>query len=89
MPTVQQKVYLITEQQHEGLMNYLLNRPYREVAAGVQFLTNAPTTILNVEVPEEKLANPDAEQASQSSNEEEPAIEIVPASTQESVFGRA
>ncbi|MBW4598224.1 MAG: hypothetical protein KME29_01065 [Calothrix sp. FI2-JRJ7] len=55
MPIVQQKVYLITEQQREALLNYFFNRPYREVAGGVELLTKAPTTVLNVEVPEESL----------------------------------
>jgi len=31
MAKVQQTVYLITEQQREALINYLQNRPFREV----------------------------------------------------------
>lgn len=90
MATVKQKVYLITEQQREGLLNYLLNRPYREVAAGVQFLTDAPTTILNVELPEEESANLDAEEASKSAFEQEPKLlEIVPSSSEELVLSHA
>lgn len=52
MSKVKQTVYLITEQQRDALVNYLQNRPFREVAAGIQFLTTAPTAVLNVEVPE-------------------------------------
>jgi hypothetical protein len=77
MTTVKQKVFLITEDQRDGLMNYLMNRPYAEVANGVQFLTNAPTTILNVELPEEKSENLDAEK--------EPQLETVPFSTDEAL----
>jgi secreted PhoX family phosphatase len=89
MATVKQKVYLITEQQREGLLNYLLNRPYREVAAGVQFLTDAPTTILNVELPEES-ATLNGEEASQSAPEQEPKLlEIVPSSSEELVLSHA
>ncbi len=62
MATVEQKVYLITEEQRDGLMNYLMNRPYREVANGVQFLTNAPSTILNVELPEESTSLDDVQE---------------------------
>ncbi|NJO28586.1 MAG: hypothetical protein HC874_14350 [Richelia sp. SL_2_1] len=51
----------MTEQQRDALLNYLLNQPYREVAGGVQFLTNAPTTVLNLEVPEEGAVNVSAE----------------------------
>lgn len=62
MAKVKQKVYLVTEQQRDALLNYLLDRPYREVAGGVQLLTNAPTTTLNVEVPEEESPEVDSEQ---------------------------
>jgi hypothetical protein len=48
MTTSQQKVYLITESQQEALLNYLQNRPYKEVAVGIQFLLNAPTAVLNI-----------------------------------------
>lgn len=75
---VEQKVYLLTEEQRDGLMNYLMNRPYREVANGVQFLTNAPSTILNVELPEQS-ANLDA--ISDADQESKP--ETVPFSTDE------
>jgi hypothetical protein len=56
MATVQRPVYLISEQQRTALLGYLQDRPYREVAAGIQFLLNAPTANLNVDVPEEELA---------------------------------
>ncbi|MEH2109076.1 hypothetical protein [Nostoc sp.] len=62
MAQVKQKIYLITEQQRDALLNYLQNRPYREVASGVQFLNNAPTTIVNIEVPDEQLERVPAEQ---------------------------
>lgn len=84
MAQVQQKVYLVTEQQRDALLNYLLNRPYREVANGVQFLNNAPTTILNLEVPDEQLASMAAEQESKSPrNIEEVKVEVVNAPTEE------
>jgi len=69
MAKVKQKVYLMTEQQRDALLNYLLNQPYREVAGGVQFLTNAPTTVLNLEVPEEGSANVSAEKETKSESE--------------------
>ncbi|MBD2360361.1 hypothetical protein H6G36_04000 [Anabaena minutissima FACHB-250] len=78
MAKVKQKVYLVTEQQRDALLNYLLNRPYREVAAGVQFLTNAPTTVLNVDIPEEESANLSADSAVKLDNEQEHKLEIVP-----------
>lgn len=92
MAQVQQKVYLVTEQQREALLNYLLNRPYREVANGVQFLNSAPTTMLNIEVPDEQLADLAAKQESKSQIEpaEESKIEVVSAPKEElTVFGRA
>jgi hypothetical protein len=55
MPQIQKKVYLITQEQRDALLNYLLNRPYREVATGVEFLNNAPTTMVNLEVTNEQL----------------------------------
>ncbi len=55
MPQIQKKVYLITQEQRDALLNYLLNRPYREVAAGVEFLKNAPNTMINLQVPDEQL----------------------------------
>lgn len=48
MTTSQQRVYLITEAQKEALLSYMQNRPYKEVAAGIEFLMNAPTAVLNV-----------------------------------------
>ncbi|MHC5862796.1 hypothetical protein [Nostoc sp.] len=66
MTQVKQKVYLLTEQQRDGLLNYLLNRPYREVATGVVFLNNAPTTTLNIELPNEQLGSIPVEQESKS-----------------------
>ena len=53
MAKVKQTVYLITEQQRDAIVSYLQNRPYREVASGIQFLVNAPTAVLNVDTPEE------------------------------------
>ena len=54
MSKVQQTVYLITERQRDGLISYLQNCPYREVAAAIQFLSTAPSAVLNVDVPDEK-----------------------------------
>ncbi len=77
MAQVKQKVYLITEQQRDGLLNYLLNRPYKEVAAGVEFLNNAPTSIVNIEVPDE-LKNMAGLEESKKDVDEESEIELVP-----------
>ncbi|MEB3295181.1 MAG: hypothetical protein VKJ24_18665 [Synechococcales bacterium] len=52
MASVERTVYLISEQQREALLGYLQERPYREVAAGIQFLLNAPTASVNVDMPE-------------------------------------
>ncbi|MBD2520361.1 hypothetical protein H6G93_36575 [Nostoc sp. FACHB-973] len=65
MATIQKKVYIITEQQRDALIEYLQNRPFREVAAGVQFLINAPSANLNTEVPDEESADIDTEQTKQ------------------------
>jgi len=47
MTVSQQKVYLITEAQRDALLSYLQERPYKEVAAGIEFLINATTATLN------------------------------------------
>jgi hypothetical protein len=52
MAQVQQKVYLISEEQRAALLNYLQERPFKEVATGIQFLLNSPTATLNVEAPD-------------------------------------
>lgn len=90
MAQVQQKVYLVTEQQRDALLNYLLNRPYKEVANGVQFLNNAPTTILNIEVPDEQLTNVGTEQEPKSQIDAEATkVEVVNAPTEDlAVFAR-
>ena len=63
MAKVQQTVYLITEQQREALINYLQNRPFREVAVAIQFLTNAPNAVLNVDTPDGKPSASETEQS--------------------------
>ncbi|HEY9813586.1 MAG TPA: hypothetical protein V6D31_08620 [Candidatus Sericytochromatia bacterium] len=63
MAKVQQTVYLITEQQREALINYLQNRPFREVAVAIQFLTNAPNAVLNVENPDPQPSASETEQS--------------------------
>lgn len=85
MTQVKQKVYLITEQQRDALLNYLLNRPYREVASGVEFLNNAPSTMLNIEIPDPEVGSLPTEEKSQSqiNLEEESKIEVVPAAKEE------
>jgi hypothetical protein len=45
----QQKVYLLTEAQRDALLSYLQERPYKEVAAGIEFLLNATTAMLSVQ----------------------------------------
>ncbi|MDZ7965042.1 MAG: hypothetical protein RM368_08700 [Nostoc sp. DedSLP03] len=91
MAQVQQKVYLITEQQRDALLNYLLNRPYREVANGVQFLNNAPTTIVNIEVPDEEMNNISNEHKSQnqSSNNMDIPIQTATSSEELAIFSHA
>lgn len=49
METTQQKVYLLSASQRDALLSYLQERPYKEVANGIQFLLNAPTATLNVQ----------------------------------------
>jgi hypothetical protein len=44
-----QKVYLLTEAQRDALLSYLQERPYKEVAAGIEFLLNATTAMLSVQ----------------------------------------
>lgn len=83
MAKIQQKVYLITEQQRDALLNYLLERPYREVATGVQFLNNAPTTLVNIEVPQTESAIMPDEQESKLDTEEESEMERVSSITEE------
>jgi len=56
MTVSQQKVYLITEAQRDALLSYLQERPYKEVAAGIEFLINATTATLNTT----SDSNPDA-----------------------------
>lgn len=57
----EQKVYLITEDQRNALLAYLQERPYKEVAAGIEFLFNAtPAT----------MTTPDAEPAAEAPAEE-------------------
>ncbi len=47
MTVSQQKVYLLTEAQRDALLSYLQERPYKEVAAGIEFLLNATTAMLS------------------------------------------
>ena len=84
MPQIQKKVYLITQEQRDALLNYLLNRPYREVATGVDFLNNAPTTVVNLEVTNEQLGSMTGgtQTESQTKVEEEKEIQIPNAPTE-------
>jgi hypothetical protein len=61
MNKVKQTVFLITDRQRDGLIGYLQNRPYGEVAGAIQFLTNAPSAVLNVDVPDEESESPSAQ----------------------------
>ncbi|HEY9620517.1 MAG TPA: hypothetical protein V6C78_09110 [Crinalium sp.] len=74
MANVKRTVYLLTEQQRDALVNYLQDRPFREVASGIQFLINAPTAVLNVESPDEEQSTQDGAVTSESST-----LEAVPA----------
>ena len=61
--------YLISEKQREALLNYFLDRPYREVAVAVQILAKAPSSNVDVEVPDEEAAK--LENASSEDNNSE------------------
>lgn len=68
MATVKRSVYLVSEQQRNALLNYLKERPYQEVAAGIQMLLNAPTAQVDVEMPDEPASaeeQPQSERAEQ------------------------
>ena len=84
MPQIQKKVYLITQEQRDALLNYLLNRPYREVATGVEFLNNAPTTMVNLEVTNEQLESITGrtQPESQTKAQDEKEIQIANAPTE-------
>jgi hypothetical protein len=69
MSKVQQTVYLITERQRDGLISYLQNCPYREVAGAIQFLTSAPSAVLNVDVPDGQTETSIGESAESNSAE--------------------
>ena len=86
MPQIQKKVYLITQEQRDALLNYLLNRPYREVAAGVELLKNAPNTMINLQVPDDQLESISGETQpeSQIKAQGEEAIAIANAPLEES-----
>lgn len=56
MTVQKRKVFLITEAQRDALLTYLQERPYKEVASGIQFLMNAPSAMLNIETNEEETA---------------------------------
>jgi len=86
MTKVKQKVYLLSEQQRNALLSYLLNQPYREVAGGVEFLQNAPTTMVNIEVPGERLESVAAVEESKSGDKEESTnkeVEVMNSSEEE------
>jgi hypothetical protein len=74
MAKVKRTVYLLTEQQRDALINYLQDRPFREVASGIQFLINAPTAVLNVDTPDEEQPHSNGSAAP-----EQPTLEAVPA----------
>ncbi|MDH6099409.1 hypothetical protein NWP21_11280 [Anabaenopsis sp. FSS-46] len=84
MPQVQKRVYLITQEQRDALLNYLLNRPYREVATGVEFLNNAPTTMVNLEVTNEQLESMTGatQPESETKAQEEKEVQIANAPTE-------
>lgn len=44
----QEKAFFITEVQRDALLVYLQKRPYKEVANGISFLSNAPSTLLQM-----------------------------------------
>lgn len=92
MANVKQKVYLITEQQRNGVLNYLLDRPYREVAVAIQILAKAPTTEVNLEVPDEQLKDMVTQEESEvnmNNTIEGNKLELVTSSAEESsLFSR-
>lgn len=64
MATLKRSVYLLSEQQRNALLSYLQNRPYREVASGIEMLMKAPTAKVDVEIPEgSEIAAPAVEEA--------------------------
>ncbi|MGF1481603.1 MAG: hypothetical protein ACFB4I_19320 [Cyanophyceae cyanobacterium] len=78
MATVKQKVYLITEQQRNALLNYLQNQPYREVALAVQFLAKAPSSEISLEAPDEQTEKTVAQETPQTNlNSENLQLEVV------------
>lgn len=92
MTTVKQTVHLITEQQREGLLKYLLNRPYREVAGAIEFLAKAPKTEINLEVPDEQSEDIATLEKSEANTDtlKEAKLEVVSYSAEElSVFSPA
>lgn len=74
MATIKRPVYLISEQQRHALLSYLKERPYREVASGIQFLLNAPTAKVDVELPEDASASMAESEETDSENQPEPAM---------------
>ncbi|NJN09542.1 MAG: hypothetical protein HC815_16785 [Richelia sp. RM1_1_1] len=78
--------------QREGLLKYLLNRPYREVAGAVEVLAKAPKTEINLEVPDEQSENIVAQDESEANTDTPKGTksEVVTSSTEElSVFSHA
>jgi len=60
MTVSQQKVYLLTETQRDALLSYLQERPYKEVAAGIEFLLNATTAMLSTSSDNDAAITPDS-----------------------------
>lgn len=78
MANVEQTVYLITEQQRDALISYLQERPYREVAFGIQFLTNAPTAVVNINTVDEPASEQNSQLEAPESSSLEAVAELVP-----------
>jgi hypothetical protein len=73
MTVSQQKVYLLTEPQRDALLSYLQERPYKEVASGIEFLLNATTAVLNASSGDEAVSpTPESPEASDDSSENAP-----------------
>ena len=75
MTVSQQKVYLLTEAQRDALLSYLQERPYKEVASGIEFLLNATTAILGATSGDEEplLATEPTSEISTDSSGDSPA----------------
>jgi hypothetical protein len=48
---------LISQEQRNALIEYLAKMPYQDVAAGINFLQEAPVVNVNINVPKDNAEN--------------------------------